>query len=62
MKLQRIHTGVWYENSIGREHSEDLAVDERIILERIWGKWGEKAWTGCIWLRIATSGGLLWTR
>jgi len=23
------------------------------------GKWGGKVWTGCIWLRIGTSGGLV---
>jgi hypothetical protein len=26
------------------------------------GKYGGKMWTGFIWLRIETSGGLLWTR
>ena len=25
-------------------------------------KWGVKAWTGLIWLRIGTGGGLLWMR
>jgi hypothetical protein len=45
-----------------RHHSEDLDIDEKIILERILGKWYEKVWVGFIWLRIGTSGGLLWTR
>jgi len=31
----------------GRDYSEDLGVD------------GRKVWTGRIWLRIGTSGGLL---
>jgi len=26
------------------------------------GKRGGKIWTGCIWLRGGTGGGLLWTR
>jgi hypothetical protein len=43
----------------GRDFSEDLEVDERIILEWILGKQGGKVWTGFIWLRIGTSGGLL---
>jgi hypothetical protein len=43
----------------GRDHSEDLGVDGRIILEWILGKYGGKVWTGFIWLRIATSDGLL---
>jgi hypothetical protein len=42
-----------------RDHSEDLGVDGRTILEWILRKqaWGVQ--TGFIWLRIGTSGGLL---
>jgi hypothetical protein len=29
----------WSENLKGRDHSEDLGVDERIILEWILGEW-----------------------
>jgi hypothetical protein len=35
---------------------EDLGKDEKIILDWILGKLGGKVWTGCIWLRIGTSG------
>jgi hypothetical protein len=42
----------------GRDNVEDLGFD-RIILEWTFGKQGTKAWTGCIWLRKGTSGGLL---
>jgi hypothetical protein len=28
----------------------------------ILGKYGGKMWIGCIWLRIRSSGGLLWKR
>jgi hypothetical protein len=38
---------------------EDLCVVGKIILEWILGEYGEKVWTGCISLRIGTSGGLL---
>jgi hypothetical protein len=42
---------------------EDVGVDGRIILEQIFTSalegYGGKAWTGCIWLRTGTSGGLL---
>jgi hypothetical protein len=36
-------------------HSEDLGIDEMIIVEWILGKYGEKIWTGCIWFRIESS-------
>jgi len=38
---------------------EDLGTNGKIILEWILGKQGGKVWTGCTWLRIGTSGGLL---
>jgi len=34
----------------GRDHLEDLGVDEKIILELILVKQGGKVWTGCFWL------------
>jgi hypothetical protein len=42
-----------------RDHSEELGVDGRIILEWNLGRYGRRVWNGCIWLRIGTSGGLL---
>jgi hypothetical protein len=42
-----------------RNLSEDLSVAGRIILEWILGKVGRKVWTGFVWLRMWTSGGLL---
>jgi hypothetical protein len=36
----------------------DIGIDKSIILKRIFNKWDE-AWTGLIWLRIGTGGGLL---
>jgi hypothetical protein len=44
-------------NLNGGYYSENLGVDGRIILEWIFGKYGEKLWIGCIWLGIGTSGG-----
>jgi len=38
---------------------EDPGVDGEIILRSIFGKWDGSAWTGLIWLRIGTGGGLL---
>ena len=42
-----------------RDHFEDPSVDGRIILRWIFRKWDMGAWTGSIWLRIGTGGGLL---
>jgi len=36
-----------HKNLKGRNHSEDLAVDGKIILEWILGKQSGKVWTGC---------------
>jgi hypothetical protein len=49
-------------NLMGRDHLEDLGVDGNIILQWILGKWCGRVWTGFIWLRIGTSGGLLCIR
>jgi len=49
----------WLENLKGRDHPEDQGVCIKIILEWIIGKHGGNLWTGCIWLRIGTSGRLL---
>jgi len=38
---------------------QNLGVDGRVTLEWILVKYGEKVWTGWIWPRIGTSGGLL---
>jgi hypothetical protein len=42
----------------GRDHSEDICVGGKIILEWILEEQGEK-WIGFIWLRIGTNGRLL---
>jgi hypothetical protein len=46
-------------NPEGRNHLEHPDVDRRIILKRILEKRNGGEWTGLIWLRIGTGGGLL---
>jgi len=41
------------------DHLEELDVDGKIILEWILGKQNVIVWTGFIWIRIGTSGGIL---
>jgi len=43
----------------GRDCSEDLSVDRKIILELILVKYGGKVWIGFIWLWIRTTDGTL---
>jgi hypothetical protein len=54
-----VHIKFWSENLKLRDHSEVLGAGGKTILEWILGKEDGKVWTGFIWLRIGTSGGLL---
>jgi hypothetical protein len=49
----------WLIRVKGRGNSEDLGVDGKIILKWILRKQDAGVWTGFIWLRIGTRGGLL---
>jgi hypothetical protein len=40
-------------------HKKDLSRNGTIILEWILGKWAWRLWTGFIWFRKETGGGLL---
>ena len=40
-------------------HLKDTGVDGRIILKWIFRKWDVRAWTGSMYLRLGTGGGLL---
>jgi hypothetical protein len=49
-----MQTLLWLKNLKGRDHSEELGVDGRIILEWLLGKWNVKLWTKFIWPSIGT--------
>ena len=53
-----MHTRFWWGKVRKRHHLEDLGVDGVVILKWIFGKC-DGAWTGLIWLKIGTNGGLL---
>jgi len=50
---------VLVEKREGKRALENPGVDGRIILIHIFRKWNWGAWTGLLWLRIGTGGGLL---
>jgi hypothetical protein len=58
----RMRTQFWLESLKGRDHSEYLSVDGRIILKLISGKKHRRVWIRFIWLRIGTGEGILRTR
>ena len=59
MRERRGAKGFWWGSVKEKIHLEDPVVDVRIILKWIFRKWNGVAWTGWIWLRIETDGGLL---
>jgi hypothetical protein len=50
---------LWWVNLRTRDHLEDLGVDDWIVLKMIFKKWDGGPWTGLIWQRMGTVGGLL---
>jgi len=56
---EEMHTKFWSENLKGRDLSENLGLDWKIILEWILDKEGGKVWAGCKSIRIMSSGELL---
>jgi len=57
-----VYTGYWWGNLRGKNHVEDPGLGGRIILKLIFRKWDGGTWTGWIWLRLGTGGGLLFKR
>jgi hypothetical protein len=57
-RMGELHTGFRWGDLMEGDRLEDADIDGRIILNWILRKW-DRAWTGLIWLRIGTGGGLL---
>ena len=53
------YTGFWLGNLRERNHLENTAVDERIILRWIFRKLYVGVWTGSCWFSTGTCGGHL---
>jgi hypothetical protein len=59
---KRMHTGFWWKREKEIDHYEDIDAVWRIILKLMSEKYDGMVWTGFIWLRIGTSGGLFLRR
>jgi hypothetical protein len=57
-EIRNAYKKSWSEDLNGRDHSEDVGVDGK-MLEWALGKYGGEVWTGFNWLGIGTTGGLL---
>jgi len=54
-----VYTRFCWRELKGRNHLEDLLIDERILLKWVLKKSDGGIWTGLIWLRRGSCGGLL---
>jgi hypothetical protein len=52
-------TGVFWEIQEETDHYEDIDLGGKIIVKWFLQKYCGLIWTGLIWLKIGTSGGLL---
>ena len=56
---EKVHTGFWWRYLRGKGTLRRHRCRCRKILKCIFKKWGKGPWTGFIWLRTVTGGGLL---
>jgi hypothetical protein len=54
-----LHTGSWFGDLKESDRWDNLGVDEKVILKRIFKKRDGETWTRFIWLRIRKGDGLL---
>ena len=54
-----MHTEFWWGELRESGHLEDLDVDVRVVIKRIFKNCDGEAWTGLMWPRIGTGGRLL---
>jgi hypothetical protein len=53
---EMVYTSFCWRNLRKTDNLEDLGIDRSCVLKKV----GRRVWTGLIWLRVGTRGGLLW--
>jgi len=61
-RTREAHTGFWWADPREGGHLEDPGVDGTIILKWICKEWDGETWTGLVWFRVGTGGGVLCMR
>jgi hypothetical protein len=59
MGIGEVHRVLLWGDRMDRDHLQDLGQDGSMKLKWIFKNWDGKTWTGLLWFRIGTVGGLL---
>jgi hypothetical protein len=59
LETKEVCTGFWLGGRRETDHLEDIGLDGKIVLKRVFKRWNGEAWTLLGWPRIGTGVGRL---